>query len=193
MSLRDIADGMCPADAETETTAQAACGAYAGMTYSVSALKESLGWTGKYDFGSKQWDGEMWLKEALDDAVRLGFYAAQAEAKAYAHPLAQQRLRRQRSEKVNGKLTGAQSARIADIWRQPGLKLATMLRAEDPSLGQLALAKALLPKLDEAVGALLQRTRRKLPEIDQLKTQIRAWEEAGELVRSSRYPRQAGG
>jgi hypothetical protein len=73
----------------------------------------------------------------------------------------------------------------ADIWRVPILEFCRTTRKAHPSWGQKRLAGAAIEH-GETTGL-------DLPDFDSVVTQIRNWEVAGQLLRSTSHPETKGG
>lgn len=121
------------------------------------------------------------LNDNGEPTVGFGYWMARAEAEAGV-ALSASELRRRKAKRGNAtKPLAKKNAQAADQrWRTATLPIARRLRAEDPTIGHGPLIDAIYDAPD--VPALI-------PGPESVLAAIRAWEEAGELVRSTLNPR----
>ena len=170
----DVRDGPCPPDRnKTEwECAQAARLAIFFVSFIEGRFSEEI------DKPSK----EAVLKDfdsIATYAATVGCYLAKAQFSVHLPDVLMGKRRRATSQKTGQVRADAQIEMADKTWRADAFLMSKTLRSKNPKLGQKSLARRLIPELTSRG--------RKPPDEDTVVRQIRVWEKAGTLERSSTY------
>lgn len=107
----------------------------------VERNKDALALADGFDFDNPQYNEAFATKMTIEDALRVGYYWANAEAQLKMEPLARSGLEVLRGAQKAGIESGnRRRAKAEKTWKAHALELAQQARKDDPSLSQHRLA-----------------------------------------------------